>query len=209
MIATETKERPILFSGPMVRAILDGRKTQTRRVVKPQPKAPHLGYMATDGGALQCGADYPDGDDDFVRCPYGVPGDRLWVRETWMPFDRDHWVGETRCAYRANSSIEGEAIRQEYVSAGRDYRWRPSIHMPRWASRITLEVTDVRVERLQEIQYPELRREGFEPEGSEHMDPGLACLTKFRSTWNQLNADRGFGWDSNPWVWVVNFKQAT
>lgn len=159
------KERPILFSGPMVRAILDGRKTQTRRVVKPRQ------------GML----------DDWtgLPCPYGKPGDRLWVRETCY-FEQPH--GEV--IYRADPGSE-KALDPEFTGL----RWRPSIHMPRWASRITLEIVNVRVERLQDIRVDDARAEGVTAKWPVH---------GFRNLWQSIN---GFGsWDANPWVWVVEFR---
>ena len=136
------KERPILCSAPDVMAILDGRKTQTRRIMKPQPNrtwpdevTPH---WSVGGNRTLPGASNP------LRCPYGVPGDRLWVREAWRLPDGapKGWVD-----YRADDTRDG-------------FKWKPSIHMPRWASRITLEVTDVRVERLQDISEADAMAEG-------------------------------------------------
>lgn len=209
---TATKERPILFSAPMVKAILDGRKTVTRRIVKPQPKAKHLGYMAVDGGAIQCGPDYPDGDDDFIRCPYGQPGDRLWVREAWS---RDHaaFYPHFPIIYRADgydprdkfdsfqsSVYSPESKRKHY------FAWRPSIHMKRADSRLTLEIVSVRVERVQEITEADAQAEGFE---QEHIHGGMyeTAYSKFSQLWDTLNAKRGYGWESNPWVWRVEFRR--
>lgn len=177
------KERPILFRGEMVRAILSGIKTQTRRVLKPQPSFVN-----------QCGIPfYPDGKGpvDYRDCPYGQPGDRLWVRETWM-------------------KPEGGALDYRAKWTPRDERkmpvhekWRPSIFMPRWASRITLGITDVRVERLQMITDSDSLAEG-----AGHLyDAEVECpRAGFARLWDSINAKRGCGWNTNPWVWVVKFE---
>ncbi len=174
-----TRERPILFSGPMVRAILDGRKTQTRRVITPQP----------------------DGDFPFrQRCPYGKPGDRLWVRETWT--HEDSWC----------SGVDCEQPSHVYHRATESYpdsmRWRPSIFMPRWASRIDLEVVSVRVERLQEIGEDDAKAEGVEPSraGQDERGPVKTYRTGFVRAWDTINGKRA-PWVSNPWVWVVEFRE--
>lgn len=200
------KERPILFSAPMVRALLDGRKTQTRRIVKPQPDwLPEVGYTRrTDGmfwpiGSLgqQCGA-------PLVKCPYGLPGDGLWVREAW----------------KAHSTFEGTSPRDiprstifymaddAYAPSGS--RGRPGIHMPRWASRLFLRITDVRVERLQAISPEDALAEGVYP-GEQ---PPVTFNRVFSSSmpvhlygglWEHLN---GAGsWGANPWVWAVTFER--
>jgi hypothetical protein len=189
------KERPIIFSGPMVRAILDGRKTMTRRVVKPQPKR--------QGPILAM--------DDLPRCPYGAPGDRLYVRETWRlsahldgcspskAWNADSKQGLVPLAiqYRADSHVElgayGDKISWTWG------RWRPSIHMPRWASRIQLEVTGVRVERVQDTSEADIIEEGCPREY-------LLGSNWFRPLWDSINAKRGYNWKSNPWVWCVNFE---
>lgn len=169
-------ERPILFNGEMVRAILEGRKTQTRRVVKQLDL-----IQDTDPPAFRDA--YGDWHPTVSRSPYGQPGDRLWVRETWSLHDTDN------PAYKAGAS-EGEL---EY------YRWHPSIHMPRKFSRITLEVTGVRVERVQEITPEDAKAEGIE-----HL---YAPRNAFANLWNSINAKRGYSWESNPWVWVVDFTR--
>lgn len=176
------KERPILFSGAMVRALLDGTKTQTRRMVKPQPR-----ILA---GELLCWKDDALTDDQMAElCPYGQPGDRLWVREAWMDLRGvDGAVGP--CMYRAT-----------FGNAPDGGKWRPSIHMPRWASRITLEVTGMRVERLQDISEADARAEGV----SRAQCPDWHATTDFRAIWESINGPGS--WDANPWVWVVEFKR--
>jgi len=208
------KERPIIFSGEMVRAILDGRKTQTRRVVKPQPtwedpvktiEGEWMDYEdahIVDHAAWECGG-LPHGR----KCPYGQPGDRLWVRETWWPIG-GFWsthigtICSAEIRYRADDRVLYQSCPDEFK---RNYQnpmgWRPSIHMPRWASRITLEVTDVRLERVQDITRDDAWQEGVSN------SPEYDCVTKFISLWNLINAKRpGCSWDYNPWVWVINFR---
>lgn len=183
------KERPILFSGSMVRAILDGRKTQTRRVVtNARP------YTATDNGIDILWA------TGSLRCPYGQPGDRLWVRETWCL--RPEGYG-----YRADNNPDNNPL-----------KWGPSIHMPRWASRITLEVTGVRVERVQDISEEDARAEGIRATRLSHGSvvyhtdsyptPNIygSAQERFVNLWHSINTPRGYPWESNPWVWVVAFK---
>ncbi|MBN6728746.1 hypothetical protein [Burkholderia multivorans] len=205
-------ERPILFSGQMVRAILEGRKTQTRRIAKDVVAA----HVVT-GEALRD----LDSAGPRVRCPHGARGDRLWVRETWQgPLIEDHERDaylESRtdfhtpkyCEYAADGGAAPKFVTfdDELVQ-----RWRPSIHMPRWASRITLEITSVRVERLQSISEPDARAEGVTIE-ERHMHGYCAgayrppSIRAFHDLWDSLNAARGHGWDVNPWVWVVEFRR--
>lgn len=191
------KERPILFSGPMVRAILAGKKTMTRRVMKGVPTFFHLDKPVMDWPLSKIYTDehgrfwmniQTDADDYLrqeIHCPYGVPGDRLWVRETWGLFDTEPKDGPelAHVFYRAT---EGEEHELRYQ------RWRPSIHMPRWASRINLTVTDVRVERLQEIRPCDVQKEGVDYRYS-GTDPEGApdWIGAFRELWDKLNAKRG------------------
>lgn len=200
------KERPILFSGPMVQAIVEERKTQTRRVVKFPLGEPHgQGLVAAyparlDGWIFWGPHDSPDlaeftkrQYDHGIVCPYGVPGDRLWVRETWA------WTDSLKraVAYRA----DGDKVLD----------WRPSIHMRREYSRLTLEVCEVRVQRVQEITQAEMQAEGITlPEG---IAAACGCITCWRNEWirlwDSINKSRGFGWDNNPWVWVISFRRVT
>lgn len=190
-------ERPILFSGPMVRAILAGRKTQTRRVVK-------------DPSALDCYNEVGswDGPGDWgeyslSRCPYGVPGDVLWVREQFSYREVDSNPSELGVWYWADG----------HVPFGNWTRPKPSIHMPRWASRLSLLVKSVRVERLQDISQDDAQAEGLVgPMVDRKLDAivnqiGLAPSDAFRALWDTLNAKRA-PWVSNPWVWVVEFEVA-
>ena len=187
------RERPILFSGAMVRALLDDRKTQTRRVVKaPKGSAPE--YAGVD-----------------FACPYGAPGDRLWVRETWARSGRADGTRFRVVHYQATDTLRtipdapGE---QSEI----DYRWRPSIHMPRWASRITLEITDVRVERVEDISDADAEAEGCTggghvPEYSE--ESPATPYEEYAWLWDTLNEKRGYSWNSNPWVWALTFRRVT
>lgn len=189
------KERPILFSGQMVRAILEGRKTMTRRIVKPQP-VNEWNWHPKPGESI-CG-----NKRMWLRlCPYGQPGDRLWVRETWAaPHAYDHLLPrmfprEARIHYAATEERGG-------------LLWRSSIHMPRWTSRITLEIVDIRVERLLDISEEDARLEGIDLGGFQSMTEGIAGREhriKFRELWETINGPGS--WDANPWVWVVEFKR--
>lgn len=223
------KERPILFNGEMVRAVLEGRKTQTRRVVKPQPPKWSWTSVAEYARAKGLNLKLPTGK--WVKAAYGKPGDRLWVRETFAiesnynygdVYDRpDNPLGPVRWGeeegmgncfecprYRAS---EPETILGDDEDG---MRWKPSIFMPRWASRITLEVTDVRVERVQEISETDAVAESCQASGgivSGPMEPeerdGHTAAEEFKALWDSINEKRGFGWEKNPWVWVVEFKK--
>ncbi len=190
----------------MVRAILEGRKTMTRRVVKFKPIG-YLGWVRNVFTHLFKLADAPLKE---TKCPYGVPGDRLWVRETFSEIEAARTPGDEipdymTYLYRADFSSDVDA--SQWGGA-----WKPSIFMPRAASRILLEVTDVRVERLQDITEEDARAEGVEPDVDAgywkgYIFPGVYDSAKksFASLWQSIN---GLGsWDQNPWVWVVSFKR--
>lgn len=208
------KERPILFNGPMVHAVLGGRKTQTRRVVKLPPgfawENPRVeGFSDTFPWSFH--AEEEIGFRSvLVECPYGQSGDRLWVRETWAGY-RSQGL---HAVYRA----DGVNFTPEQVNC---VKWCPSIHMPRWASRTTLEVTGVRVEQLQGISEENCVAEGVErlPEAPHLTGPNKFTVSyghgnfsaptareAFAFLWNEL-ATPGFTWADNPWVWVVDFKR--
>lgn len=210
-------ERPILFSGPMVRAILAGTKTQTRRVVKPQPQPnggegfhPVRPYACPDGRWNWVLAATGMGGDPF-QSPYGVPGDLLWVRETWA---RVGSLDPGWLVYRATYPNDLPA-NVENVPPADAVTWRPSIHMRRTDSRITLRVTSVRVERLQAISEADAEAEGVEPQIM-HATFGYSTPTSRRNSndytrgfvalWDSINAERA-PWSSNPWVWVVGFER--
>jgi len=190
--ATAVKERPILFSGPMIRAILRDRKTQTRRAVNPQP------WQEPDGAlGWRSKGDYIEwnnGRGDLS--PYGVPGDRLWVRETWVPTS-----SEKSCVYRTDFTDRIGHFWPSIAADPKDVTWKPSIFMPRWASRITLEITEVRVQRVQEISPDDIVAEGI----PKHLNAD----TEYIRLWDFLNAKRGYSWASNPWVWAIGFKRVT
>ena len=217
------KERPILFSAQMVRALLDGRKTQTRRVIKPAPEVfDHQVPIRPEprGGGKWIFMAYSDRPSyQFAtsdrKCPYGVPGDRLWVRETWRTlrrFDshkpRNVPAGTMR-AYEADAPYIGDC---RSAPAGRMGKLRPSIFLPRWASRITLAITDVRVQRLQEISEADARAEGVPYNHACFHDSIQSsientAIRNYAVLWDRLNAKRGYGWDVNPWVWAISFKR--
>lgn len=187
------KESPILFSAPMVRAILSGQKTQTRRIAKLTDAA----HVKEPRGHRRW---HPADPDAKNASPYGQPGDRLWVSEKFRligegPGDKVEWFGREKIQYFADED-------QSYIG-----KYRPSIHMPRWASRITLEITDVRVERLQDISEDDAIAEGVYA-GFLEYDNGEGTETakeSFALLWNSLNGSGS--WKSNPWVWVVEFKR--
>lgn len=197
---TATKERPILFSGPMVRAILEVRKSQTRRIVK-GPMLYNLCDVREQPGWVI--AEIPR------LCPYGKPGDRLWVKES-------HWFepfGDWPYVFFPDGSKQIVA-REHAAEAIKKYRdvphTRPSIHLYRWASRILLEVTAVRVERLQDISEEDAKAEGvtpfpYNPEGDCWTDG--KHTTAYQYLWNEINGWSPNAWDANPWVWVVEFKR--
>lgn len=179
-------EHPILFSTEMVRAILDGRKTMTRRIIKRGV----VGRMMSGDQILWPYIYDKQGKSVAVPCPYGQPGDLLWVREAWKLSPRGNAL------YRADPALGPDSYEKG---------WRPSIHMPRWASRINLEVTGVRVERVQDISEDDAIAEGMEI-----VPVGTATWTNrqsFSILWDKINAKRSHSWDSNPWVWVVEFKR--
>lgn len=211
------KERPILFSAPMVRALLEGQKTQTRRVVKPgrgqegwlsaeviskvvrwAPSKDSWWTMAVgpESRIVHCGHEMDGGHIGSVRCPYGQPGDRLWVRETFV-YRHKH----DRFYYRADHPIY-----DPYEHNG----WKPSIHMPRRASRIALEITDVRVEPLSDISESDAKTEGAEwlngdAELGALIGAGPSRREGFAQLWRSIYGDGS--WAANPWVWVISFRR--
>lgn len=218
------RERPILFSAPMVRAILEGRKTQTRRVVKLQPASGvRLSPFVPSG--------LEDGHGYGLNCPYGVPGDRLWVRETHWRFTGcpPAWDGfvspPSGNPYYARAYLGDPKLDDNLVSAGAAVIV-PSIYMPRWASRILLEITEVRVQRLHEISEDCAVAEGVDTSPLTHEDindipKGIvrdvawalgvgsrpSAKLAFQFLWDDLNDKRGFGWATNPWVWAITFRR--
>lgn len=242
---TTARERPILFSAPMVRAILDGNKTQTRRLVNVQPfEGCLIRYCAGDLAARGLGGNrWVD-----VRVPLGAPGDRLWVRESFWEAGDYHsvgdsgdcfaWHGGRRYFFASDGSPPNEPNRDypqglrngAYSAAEPNSIWRrfPSIHMPREASRITLEITAVRVERVQSISEADAIAEGIRPwysdgpkpssymlgpddrekpfyDGRTGWHPSATAVDAYRRLWERINGDAS--WRSNPWVWVIEFKR--
>lgn len=226
----QIKGRPILFSAPMVRAILASTKTQTRRVVKPQPYIDGQGNFCWNGSNF--GQDFngphiqaiaspiPSSKTKRVHCPYGKPGDRLWVRETWQHSNFPLGPYDESCTvfYRADYLDDPHGPDGEKSPEGKYRHWAPSIHMPRWASRILLEITGVRVERLQDISAIDAKKEGIEgqfddgpwrnyqrdgfwfPEGKD-----TAPTLSYCSLWESINGPGS--WDANPWVWAIEFRR--
>lgn len=202
------KERSILFTGEMVRAILAGQKTQTRRVIKVDPKW-ELDMFAFENpvGTEAFNAMDTTGKNLVVKCPYGKPGDRLWVRENWAVL-RD----EDECSIQEITEMNAAGPPSLFYCDTADHtagRWRPSIHMPRWASRLNLVITDVCVQRIQSIDYEDTRKEGDPWWGRQwptFAEEKADLASWYRNLWDKINAKRGFGWDANPWVWVVEFE---
>lgn len=219
------KELPILFSPPMVRAILDGSKTQTRRVVKLPDNARDVQYYAPPSGRSQPGwadpgVNYwtPDISGATVSnhidpCPYGQSGDRLWVRETWNHENYPYGPDDPDCCffYRADYLDDPLGPDLELSEDGIRRKWIPPIHMPRWASRIDLEITGVRVERLNSISEQDAIREGAPgyEEGTDAPPPDefheWCYRSSFRRLWESINGPGS--WDANPWVWVIEFRR--
>lgn len=197
----------------MVRALLDGSKTQTRRALKIQPPEDYCSLIAglynpcvgrkdgrTQPGAEQFGAFTEDGEW-AIKCPQGQPGDQLWVRETWRTdVSQDGNAPSTFAGWPVKYEADGAIARCGSFYGQTDGKTRVSIHMPRWASRIQLEITGVRVERLQEISYEDARSEGIDPT----IWPGL-LTNGFKLLWESINGDGS--WDANPWVWVIEFRR--
>lgn len=230
------KERGIIFNAEMVRAILDGRKTQTRRIVKSVPATHNFhGWVMSSTRAKDEGkACWAIGDSPLLKepirlnCPLGKVGDRLWVRETWgvvshefdddglmidyvpdrptkvvreMPYGHGYYTGHV--VYSADGDFTwGD---DDGCIDGRSC-WKPSIHMPRWASRITLEITNVRVERLNDISNDDAKSEGcWYGCGGGVPDKALTPSDQFPTLWEEIYGDGS--WSSNPWVWVIEFKR--
>ena len=201
------KERPILFNTEMVKAILEGRKTQTRRVIKDQPLSGRSIKHYSDNEWVV----YSDSDPIVtlytIKCPYGQVGDRLWVREMW-----DYTGQGLDCVYKADAKPTDIFPWEKY---------RPSIFMPRWASRITLEIVEIKVEKLQDISEADAIAEGLEsltrPNGKTlYSAPQCgdrppywesSASEAFMWLWDSINAKRGYSWESNTWCWCLSFKR--
>lgn len=206
------KERPILFSGKMVRAILSGAKTQTRRIIKPQPSPDTNGWVGTkDVGFIPA-----DDEGDPIKCPYEV-GMRLWVRETFtfctgaVPGDVVVYLADGT-SYHILCENEGEGDPVEHgwkyyaPSLGlTEMKWKPSIFMPRWASRIQLEITGIRVEQLQKITTLDAIAEGIDSDGGDDEHRNRSSIENYSVLWELINGNGS--WSANPWVWVIKFKR--
>ena len=210
--------KPILFSAEMVRAILAGTKTQTRRVIVPQiERIEELIYQRRKSGTI----------DEFTflefikKCKYGQIGDLLWVRETWKceELDSSGLDGVRFAADGAFIEIENTiSASNAWMEANRPGgKWRPSIFMPRWASRINLEITGVRVDRVQHISREDAKAEGGSniwswdgKKPAKYHRRGVLnpYVANYSVLWDEINAERGFGWDMNPWVYVIEFERA-
>ena len=193
-------ERPILFSAPMVRALLDGSKTQTRRAMKIQPT--HFNPVGVPRLAQSVG------NSEVIACPYGQPGDQLWVREAFAFTDAHMPRYEGSIEYKADNKCLAvscnDLIDVPHRCDPRPFEgpWKPSIHMPRWASRLTLEIVSVRIERLNDISRGDAMAEGCPfPNMAKGDDP----RKWYAELWNAINGPGS--WDKNPWVWVVEFTR--
>lgn len=229
-------ERPIIFNSESVKAILDGRKTQTRRVIKPQPEyvcfnartniniiGSHDNVCVVESSPIHF-TQYPEtafvyyknNKAGILDCPYGQVGDLLWVRETICHFGNMFSGGSNFALIRYKDAVSREIYFKNNPPSElwwykTELVWKPSIFMPRWASRITLEITNIRVEKLQDISTADVYCEGF-TQGI-YAKPGNVgwvahadCEEAFEEAWDSLNAKRGYSWESNPRVWVIEFK---
>lgn len=199
----EMREHPLLFSAPMVQAVLDGRKTQTRRIV-PVPEIEFYDGYAPNGDVRWSTRTQPTGTN-VIRNRYGARGDRLWVKETWGLASTGGWTCDPCVTYRVDG-VQRLVDPKQLIEAGYKHHdgWRPSIFMYRCLSRIDLEVTAVRVERLQTLTRDDAIAEGCPPQKWYRVDGGPEHW--FKTLWNNLNGERAT-WKSNPWVWVVSFKR--
>jgi len=224
------KERGILFKGEMVKAILDGTKTQTRRIVKPQPSENIWDCLRGCQPMRRRKYEYMgDGSIEISIKPYAFVGDRLYCKEAWATGDKLDKYNATQIAEMAEEAgFEGMNPKcpllykddsriqwghNDLADFGPFGRWRSPRFMPKWASRITLEITEVRVERVQEISEGDARAEGVSwPEGAQESNirkwgSEQTARMRFADLWDSINAKRGYSWESNPWVWVITFRR--
>ena len=187
------KSRPILFKGEMIRAILDGRKTQTRRVIKAEwSRCLDL----EEPGDLQKAID---------QCPYGKIGDFLWVKESFRAVNEyggNEWTTFAYPKYKDGQIGRIASLQEDYFY--KKIKWQSPIFMPRWASRISLKIMDVRVDRLQSISYEYIKREGIQKKIN---GVSLDMKVDFYNLWDSINAKKGYGWDENPWVFIISFER--
>lgn len=228
------REHPIIFTTDMIKAILNGTKTQTRRVIIPQPVCKcdnpnwqgklidwvgwrHEGKIGwscyTCGSGLYA---YDEWSSHGIICPYGQAGDRLWIRETFKPYA---YIASNRDTIQYKDGTERDVhCPEDFIPS---INWKPSIHMPRWASRFNLTASNVRIERIQDITEEDARAEGIIPfiiglppiqttvYATNYPNPICSDTAKnaFKLLWDSINAKRGYSWNINPWVWVVTFHQ--
>ena len=207
--------KQVLFKTEMVQAILDGRKTQTRRIIKPQPEITNNWYSwnghwpNSEHGA--CGCNVLDGFSDAMawRAPFGKVGDHLWVRETWGVIRAFDDLSPSIIHHDTIVGYKTDPTDKWYQTgfSGDAGKWRSSIHMPRWASRITLKITSIKIQYVQEITTADAKAEGVKESFvmPDHV-VSMGYVHAFRELWDSINSDRGFGWDKNPWVWVIEFE---
>lgn len=213
------KERPILFSAPMVRALLEGRKTQTRRVAEiaslgtASKPFPYLNRQGNQVWGMRAGGIL---EHKNVKCPYGQPGDRLWVRETWQHSNHPFGPCNSDCDffYRADYHDDPHGYDGEKSLEGKYRQWRPSSNMPRYASRFVLDIVNVRAERLQSITAADAIAEGVQFEQRYPIENGCfspcdeaRAFNAFLGLWRSINDPES--WNANPWVWVVEFRRVT
>ena len=244
------KETPILFTPANIRAILEDRKTQTRRVMPPVKHLGWTGYMMSNDKthAIECGPDYPDDESDCVRNPYGVPGDRLWVREGWKTGDKLDRFNATEIAVKCiEAGYEKPGAPLKFLADGKEFQFgdsdkedfgdwgriRSGRFMPKWVARLWLEITDVRVERVQDISEKDAIAEGiyservitdvhcyggrpveeqaerfWSPKDSNDDDGCDDAVSAYAALWDSINGLR-YNWSSNPWVWCIEFRRVT
>jgi len=224
---SKIQERPILFKPEMVKAILEGRKTQTRRIIRdqelvePNPDDGSANFVHSPRCPSYC--DYacagPDG-----YCPYGQPGDHLWVKERWSPVECSR-EPKNACDSFEGSHVNYAADFLDQPPYGKSIRWKSSLYMPRWASRLTLEIVQVRVQRVKDISEGDAIAEGVgawrdnwsRREAAEAFIRGTEARVETKNAktakrlfyllWQKINTKRGHGWDKNPWVWVIEFER--
>lgn len=213
----KAKEKPVLFGAEMVRAIMECRKTQTRRIINKLNGFGDItefkvsdtrGYDWTFRNKRMLWNDLRH-DELMAACPWGKPGERLWVREAWQPWQLN---GDPAVLYRADKAILPCEEASKYQVFAAELPWKPSIHMPRWACRLMLEITGIRVERIQDISEDDAIAEGCKAEYHEIPDSpfspgeiaGHSAFEDFASLWHEAYPD---SWDRNDWVWVIDFKK--
>jgi hypothetical protein len=199
----------MIFNAEMVRAILDGRKTQTRRIIKPQPELTERSGFSWKGSVYGCGSDARETNRNFahVKCPFGKVGDRIWVRETFRVMGCATDVARLmyKASDRSSFTESTKTVPVGTCTKQPSQNWTPSIHMPRWASRITLQISDVRVERLNAISEEDAMVEGVTPSTHVITPPEAVHRVSFLKLWMDIYGEES--WQANPWVWVIEFER--